>query len=103
MLSERREAVAVKAQFVEMMELWALARQPAHRIPTEIVAQRQREYCRWRLAEAVESLRADSEKLADVLEEILLLASGEEQIINWTPPALTETLSRITEPLTSYP
>ena len=100
MLSERRYQIFVKSLFVEMMELWALARQPAHRSPESIVAERQREYFRWRLEEALEWLCFDSEPFAELLEEILLVATGEEKIINWRPPALEETLSRISEPLT---
>ena len=102
MLTERRFQIFARSLFIEMMELWGLARQPAHRIPEAIVAQRQQAYFRWRLEEAVVGLSADSEPLADCLEEILLLATGEEEIINWTPPALSETLSRITERLASY-
>jgi hypothetical protein len=37
--------------------------------------------------------------LTEVLEEIFAVATGAEQIINWTPPALAEALSRIGEPL----
>jgi hypothetical protein len=103
MLSERREAIWTKALVIEILELWGLARQPAHRIPTAVVAEQQRKYFRWRLEEAVEWLYFDSEPLAEVLEEILLLVTGEEEIVKWTPPALEETLSRITEPLTLYP
>jgi hypothetical protein len=84
------------------MELWALARQPPHRIPEAIVARRQREYCRWRLEEALEWLCFDSEPLAEVLEEILLLATGEEEIINWRPPAIEDMLGRLTQPLRSH-
>ena len=102
MLSERRYQIFVKSLFVEMMELWALARQPASRIPTAVVAERQRAYFRWRLEEALEWLGFDSRPLAEVLEEILLIATGEEEIINWRPPALEEVLSRLTEPLASY-
>jgi hypothetical protein len=99
MLTERRETIFVKSLFVEMMELWALARQPAHRIPEAIVASRQREYFRWRLKEGLESLWFDSEPLREVLEEILLIADGTDPIVNWAPPTLKETLSRINEPL----
>jgi hypothetical protein len=99
MLKDRRFQIFARSLFVEMMQLWALARQPAHRIPESIVAQRQREYFHWRLEEALEWLWVDSEPLGEVLEEILLVATGEEEIINWRPPALTETVSRITEPL----
>jgi hypothetical protein len=101
MLSERRFQLFANSLFVEMMELWALARQPAHRIPEAVVAQRLGAYCRWRLEDAVERLWCDSEPLAEVLEELLLVATGQEEIINWQPPALTETLSRITGPLAS--
>jgi hypothetical protein len=102
MLKDRRFQIFARSLFVEKMQLWALAAQPAHRIPESVVAERQREYFRWRLEEALEWLGLDSEPLADCLEEILLLATGEEEIINWTPPALSETLSRITERLASY-
>jgi hypothetical protein len=98
MLTERR-AIFIKSLFVEMMELWARAEPPARLIPESVVAERLREYCRWRLEEALESLWSDSEPLADCLEEILLLAAGEEVVINWRPPALEEMFSRLTEPL----
>jgi hypothetical protein len=101
MLSERREAIWIKSLFVEMMELWARAEPPARLIPESVVVQRQRQYFRWRLEEALEVLWVDSEPLAEVLEEILLLVNGAEVIINWVPPALAETLLRINEPLTS--
>jgi len=100
MLSDRRLLIAVRAEVIEMLQLWAFAQQPAHRIPESIVAERQREYFRWRLEEALEWLCFDSEPFAELLEEILLVATGEEKIINWRPPALEETLSRISEPLT---
>ena len=83
-----------------MLQLWAFAQQPAHRIPESIVAERVRAYFHWRLEETLECLCFDSEPLADVLEEILLIAAGEDEIINWRPPTLAETLSRIGEPLT---
>ena len=101
MLTERRFQLFAKALFIEVMQLWAFARQPAHRIPAAIVAGRLQEYCRWRLSEALERLGFDSEPLGQVLEEILLLATGEEEIINWRPPALEEMRVRITEPLAS--
>jgi hypothetical protein len=81
------------------MELWALARQPAHRIPTAIVAARQQEYFKWRLAEAIAGLCADAELLGEVLEEILLIATGEDKIVGWRPPELEEMLLKIGEPL----
>ena len=99
MLTERREAIATKALWVEILELWGLARQPAHRIPEAIVVQRQRQYFRWRLKEALEVLWADNELLAEVLEEILLIATGEDVIINWRPLSLEEARARIGEPL----
>jgi hypothetical protein len=99
MLTERREAVWVQSLWVERLVLWGLARQPAHRIPEAIVAERQRKYFQWRLKEAIEELWADSELLAEVLEEILLIATGEDEIVGGRPPALEEMLSRLAEPL----
>ena len=99
MLTERRFQIFARSHFIEMMELWGLARQPAHRIPEAIVAQRQQAYFRWRLEEAVVGLSADSEPLAEVLEEIFLIAIGEKEIINWRPPAIKAMLSKLTEPL----
>jgi hypothetical protein len=99
MLTERRFQIFARSLFIEMMELWGLARQPAHRIPEAIVAQRQQAYFRWRLEEAVVGLSADSEPLAEVLEEIFLIAIGEKEIINWRPPAIEAMLSKLTEPL----
>jgi hypothetical protein len=101
MLTERREAIFIKSLFVEMMELWARAEPPARLIPESVLVERLREYCRWRLEEALKSLWSDSEPLADCLEEILLLATGEEVVINYWPPALEEVLLRINEPLAS--
>ena len=101
MLSEHREAIWARALWVEILELWALARQPAHRIPSTIVRERQLEYFRWRLEEAITKLSADGELLAEVLEEILLIATGQEKIVNWRPPALEEMLLRIGKPLAS--
>jgi hypothetical protein len=101
MLTERRFQIFAKALFIEMMELWVRAEQPAHRIPAAIVAGRLQEYCRWRLSEALEWLWVDSEPLGEVLEEILMMATGQEKIINWTPPALEEMLLRIGKPLAS--
>jgi hypothetical protein len=99
MLTERREAVLVQSLWIERLVFWDLARQPAHRIPTAVVAERQRAYFRRRLEEAVETLPGDSEPLAEVLEEILLIATGEDVIINWRPLSLEEARARIGEPL----
>ena len=99
MLTERREAIWIKSLFVEMMELWARAEPPARLIPESVVVQRQRQYFRWRLKEALEVLWADNELLAEVLEEILLIATGEDVIINWRPLSLEEARARIGEPL----
>ena len=101
MLSERREAVWVKACWVEILGLWALARHPANRIPIETVARMQREYFRWRLEEAIVGLCAGSEPLAEVLTEILLIADGTDPIVNWQPLVIEEMLTKLTEPLTS--
>jgi len=71
-------------------------------IPTAIVAERQRGYFQWRLEEAVAELsEGSSELLAEVLEEIFLVADGTDTIINWQPPALEDMISRIGEPLGS--
>jgi hypothetical protein len=64
------------------------------------IAERFRRYFRWRLEEAVEELPADSAKLAEVLNEMLALLIGEDEVEGWRPPSLAETLSRIMEPLT---
>ena len=100
MLTERREAIATKALVIEILELWgssAAAGAPdtgSDRCPTTTgifpVAVR-RSSCR--------ALRADSEPLAEVLEEIFLIAIGEKEIINWRPPAIEAMLSKLTEPL----
>ena len=60
-----------------------------------------REYFRNRLGESSAVLSNDSSKLAEALIEILELIVGESEIAGWRPPALAETLSRITEPLAS--
>jgi hypothetical protein len=99
MLSERRFQIFAKGLFTEIMELWARAEPPARLIPTAIVARRLAEYFYWRFSEALERLWFDSEPLADCLEEILLIATGEEMIINWRPPAIVEMLSQLSEPL----
>ena len=61
-----------------------------------------REYFRRRLEESSAVLSNDSSRLAEALIEILELIVGFSKIADWRPPALAETLSRITEPLTSY-
>jgi hypothetical protein len=68
MLSERQEAIWITALWAETLELWGLARQPAHRIPEAIVRERQRDYFRYRLKAAIVGLQEDSELLAEVLE-----------------------------------
>jgi len=65
------------------------------------MAERAREYFRWRLEEAVAALPADSSALSEALSEMLALVIGEDEIEGWRPPALAETLSKITEPLAS--
>jgi hypothetical protein len=97
MLKDRRIKIAWRAHLAELGVIQRFER------PSETeVADRCRRYFRWRLAEAVEFLSTDSEKLAEILNEILALVIGEDEVENWTPPALEETLSRITEPLASY-
>jgi hypothetical protein len=49
MISERRETIALRAQFVEMTQLWGFAQQPARRIPEAIVRERMRAYFSWGL------------------------------------------------------
>jgi hypothetical protein len=44
------------------------------------------------MEEAVEALATDSEPLAELLEEILDLVSGEEEIVGWEPPPLVSSL-----------
>ena len=66
MLSERKEAIWVQSLWIERLVLWGLARQPAYRIPLEIVRERQRAYFKWRLKEAIAMLCADAELLAEV-------------------------------------
>jgi hypothetical protein len=102
MLSERRLAIGAKAFLIELLQLWGFAQQPPHGIPEATVRERQQQYFRYRLSEAIARLPEGSELLAEVLEEILSIATGEDEIVGWRPPALAETLSRITEPLTSY-
>ena len=60
-----------------------------------------REYFRRRLEESSAVLSNDSSRLAEALIEILELIAGESEIVGWRPPALEQTLSRLTEPLTS--
>jgi len=98
MLSERRFRIFAKALFIEMLQLWGIAKQPPHRIPEAIVAQRQREYFRYRLSEAIARLGEDKELLAEVLEEIILVATGEVEIVGWRPLSLEEARWRITQP-----
>jgi hypothetical protein len=70
--------------------------------PTQAeIAERFTRYFRLRFGEALEALSGDSSALAEVLSEMLALLIGEEEIVGWRPPALEETLSRITEPLAS--
>jgi hypothetical protein len=100
MRAERREAIFVHSLFVEMIELWARAQQPAHRIPEAIVRERQLEYFHWRLEEAVGRLEeGDGEVLGEVLEEMLMISTGQEEIINWRPVTLEDARRRIGKPI----
>jgi hypothetical protein len=63
------------------------------------IAERFRGYFHWRFVEAVEVLGSDSSALTEVLIEMEALLVGEEEIENWRPPALAETLTRIADPL----
>jgi hypothetical protein len=63
------------------------------------IEKRMQGYFRWRFEEALAGLCASSEPLAEVLEEILLIADGTDPIINWRPPAIEEMLARLTQPL----
>jgi hypothetical protein len=97
-LKDRRIQIAWRAWLVDKGTMQMLER------PSKaVIAERARKYFRWRLEEALAGLCASSEPLAEVLAEILLLAAGEEEIINWRPPAIEEMLQRIGEPLACAP
>jgi hypothetical protein len=83
-----------------MLQLWGFAQHSPRRLPEAIVAGRQREYFHLRLAEAIARLPKDNELLTEVLEEIILIATGEDEIIGWRPVTLVEARTRIGEPLT---
>jgi hypothetical protein len=94
MLRNRRIKIAWKAYLAELGVMQALER------PSEaVIVQRFRGYFRWRFQEAVEVLGSDSSALAEVLNEMCALVIGQDQLEGWRPPALAETLLRITEPL----
>jgi hypothetical protein len=88
--------IAWKAYLAQLGTMQRLER------PSEAeIAGRARRYFRWRFKEALEVLPADSAKLAEVLSELCALLVGVEEVEGWQPPALEQTLSRISEPLTS--
>jgi hypothetical protein len=96
MLKDRKLRIAWRAYLAELEVMQRLER------PSEaVIAERFRGYFRWRLEEALDSLWFDSELLAEVLEEIFLIATDDDEIINWRPPALEDMISRIGEPLGS--
>jgi hypothetical protein len=64
-----------------------------------VIAERARRYFRWRFKEALEVLPTDGQPLAEVLNEMFAPLIGEDEVEGWRPPALAETLSRITEAL----
>jgi hypothetical protein len=72
--SERRMKLAWKAYCAELV-----AMQMAEHPSEVVVAERVREYLRNRLAEATRVLYADSSALAELLIEILEIATGEAE------------------------
>jgi hypothetical protein len=94
MLQDRRIKIAWRTYLAELGVVQALER------PCEAeIAERFRRYFRWRFQEAVRQLPGDSSLLTDVLNEMFALLIGEDEVEGWRPPALAETLSRITEPI----
>jgi hypothetical protein len=86
--------IAWKAYLAELGVMQMLER------PSEAeIAERFRRYFRWRLEEAIGVLSADSSALSEVLIELFLTVTGEDEIVGWRPPALEKSLSRITEPI----
>jgi hypothetical protein len=96
MRTERRVRIAWKAYLAELG-----VRQMLERPSDAEISERFRRYFRWRLEEAIGVLSDDSSALSEVLIELFLTVTGEDEIVGWRPPAVEETLSRITEPLTS--
>ena len=69
--------------------------------PSEaVIAERARGYFRWRFLEALEALPDDSSALSEVLIDLFLIVTGEDEIEGWRPPAVEESLLRLGEPLT---
>lgn len=83
-------AIALKAWYAEK----AIALRLERPLP-EVVERRFREYVKWRLQETINVLTHNPEPLAEMLEEVLLLLSGEEMIIGWAPLSIEEAHARI--------
>jgi hypothetical protein len=94
MLKDRALRIAWRAWLADKGIMQMLERPPRAE-----VAERARKYFRWRLEEALEALPGNSSALAEALEEIFLIATGEEEIQDWHPPAIEAMLSKLTEPL----
>jgi hypothetical protein len=94
MLTARKLRIAWKAYIAAKVAMQMLDRPSAAE-----VARRQQGYFRWRLTEALDRLSTDSEHLGEVLEEIFLIATGVDEIIDWRPVTLVEARTRIGEPL----
>jgi hypothetical protein len=84
MLSERREQIFLRAEFIEMMELWDLATIPQWRLPATIVHDRMLQYFAYQLRQALKE--DNSQVLGEVLIELYLVASGEDPVEGWEPP-----------------
>ena len=75
MRTERRLRIAWKAYLAELGVMQMLER------PSEAeIAERFRRYFRWRLEEAIGVLSADSSALSEVLIELFLIVTGEDEI-----------------------
>jgi len=85
--------IAWKAYLAELA-----AMQMAEHPSEAVVAERLREYLRIRLAEATRVLSEDSSRLAEVLIEILGIATGKAEIVGWWPGCSARALERIAEP-----
>jgi hypothetical protein len=83
MLTDQKLRIAWKAYLAELA-----AMQMAEHPSEARVAERLREYLSNRVTEATRVLSEDSCRLAEVLIEILEVATGEAEIVGWRCPAL---------------
>ena len=83
MLRDQKLRIAWKAYLAELAAM-QLTEHPSE----PVVAERLREYLCHRLTEATRVLSEDSSRLAEVLIEILEIATGEARIVGWRCPAL---------------